>query len=259
MAEEQNAPVSAAPAREYYGYPEAIRHDINHSVEKGPSNPALRGAALKLSASLLPKIPGLPSMFYKNAGSLKIARVDGLGSIDARYEPTVIPTATHHLASGTGASYTELSALTQHEPKKDGKFYSVLDIHEAFKSGKTTPSELVEKLLPLIQRNVKNASKHSTAWLDTNLDIVRAAANASTERWKAGKPLGVLDGVPIGVKDEADLKGYYKKCMGSKLDFTNPLDETSWCVAKWEEEGAIVLGKLNMHGTFNRMCGSAVS
>jgi Asp-tRNA(Asn)/Glu-tRNA(Gln) amidotransferase A subunit family amidase len=75
---------------------------------------------------------------------------------------------------------------------------------------------------------------------------VQKAAEASTARYGAGKPLGVLDGVPIAVKDEVDVEGY-KKCYGSKKDFTTKFDQTSWCVAKWEEQGAVLVGKTNMH------------
>ena len=32
-------------------------------------------------------------------------------------------------------------------------------------------------------------------------------AEESTERWRAGKPLSDLDGVPIGIKDQIDIKG----------------------------------------------------
>ena len=35
--------------------------------------------------------------------------------------------------------------------------------------------------------------------------------------------------------------------MGSSTDYTNPQDVTSWCVRKWEEAGAVIVGKLNMH------------
>lgn len=39
-------------------------------------------------------------------------------------------------------------------------------------------------------------------------DKVRAAAAASTERWRNGSPLSPLDGVPFGVKDLVDVLGY---------------------------------------------------
>ncbi|KAL9637221.1 MAG: hypothetical protein Q9164_002321, partial [Protoblastenia rupestris] len=35
--------------------------------------------------------------------------------------------------------------------------------------------------------------------------------------------------------------------LGSTQSFTNPKNTTSWCVLKWEEVGAIIIGKLNMH------------
>ena len=39
------------------------------------------------------------------------------------------------------------------------------------------------------------------AFVALNLDAARAAADRSTERWQAGKPLAPIDGMPIGVKD----------------------------------------------------------
>lgn len=73
-----------------------------------------------------------------------------------------------------------------------------------------------------------------------------AAAEASTTRYAAGKPLSPLDGVPVAIKDELDLDGY-DKSLGSPLDFTRKDGGTSWCIQKWEDAGAIIVGKLNMH------------
>ena len=76
--------------------------------------------------------------------------------------------------------------------------------------------------------------------------LVLAAAEASTARWKAGKPLSALDGVPVAIKDEVDLEGY-RKTLASNVDFTPDPNVTSWCVAQWEAAGAIIVGKTNMH------------
>ena len=105
---------------------------------------------------------------------------------------------------------------------------------------------MVEALLPLIRRDTTPPGAHSTAFLDSKVESVRAAAKAATQRYKDGKPLSMLDGVPVSIKDEVDLADY-KRTLGSKVDFTNPLDQTAWCVGKWEEAGAVICGKTNMH------------
>ena len=87
---------------------------------------------------------------------------------------------------------------------------------------------------------------HRAAFLEIKPDLVLAAAEASTARWKAGKPKSALDGVPVGIKDEVDIADY-KKTLGSTVDFTDPRNITSWCVAQWSSAGAIIIGKTNMH------------
>jgi Asp-tRNA(Asn)/Glu-tRNA(Gln) amidotransferase A subunit family amidase len=126
------------------------------------------------------------------------------------------------------------------------KHYTSADYHNLYISGTITPSDVIETLLPLIRRDTRPKGEYSIAFIDTKVDIVRAAAKASTERYRARKPLSQLDGVPVAIKDEVDLSGY-KKTLGSRVDFTDKEDRTSWCVQKWLDAGAIVIGKTNMH------------
>ncbi|KAF2436931.1 glutamyl-tRNA amidotransferas-like protein subunit A [Tothia fuscella] len=229
----------------FYNYPQPKEHSYPYEPRKEPSNPVLRGLVVKLSAAILPRIPGLAGSFYKNAGWPKLKDVKGINGVGATYDPTVIPVRKEH--DEDPRVYTDLKNLPEGKAMGEGSFYSILDYHRDYKAGKSTPNAVIEALLPLILRTVPNPSIHSKAWLDTNVSLVKKAAQASTQRWREGNQLGVLDGIPIGVKDEADLQGYYKKSMGSTMNTTNTLDETSWCVKKWEEQGAIVLGKLSMH------------
>ena len=39
------------------------------------------------------------------------------------------------------------------------------------------------------------------AFVHTNLDGARAAADASSRRWRDNKPLSAIDGMPVGIKD----------------------------------------------------------
>lgn len=99
----------------------------------------------------------------------------------------------------------------------------------------------MEGLLPLIRR----PGDHSVAFLESNEELIRSAAEESTQRYKKGTSIGPLDGIPVAVKDEVNVKGYGRS-LASKLDFKGGCDETSWCVKKWEDAGAIVVGKTNM-------------
>ncbi|KAI7194826.1 hypothetical protein KC316_g4714, partial [Hortaea werneckii] len=158
-------------------------------------------------------------------------------NVDPRYEPTVIKNhsilESPRRADGRAESDSSLlleEDWTRRRPqlKETGSPYlSTLDYHEAYKSGKLTPSTVLENLLPLItgDGSLKNGdrnpvSHHATAFLQTREDLARQAAAASTSRYAAGKPLSPLDGVPIAVKDEEDVGGY-KKRLGSKIDFTS--------------------------------------
>lgn len=127
-----------------------------------------------------------------------------------------------------------------------GSYYTSADYHALYLSQELTPTAVVEALLPLIRRDIIPPGDHSSAFIDSKIDIIRAAAAASTERYKNGNPLSPLDGVPVAVKDELDIRGY-KTTLGTKMDFTGTEDQTSWCVEKWEEAGAVMVGKTNMH------------
>lgn len=186
----------------------------------------------------------IQSYFWRNAGFDVIHDIPELHEYSARYDPTVIPIGQD--ATATIATSAEaLPAPTQRRSGSTG-YYTSADYHALYKSGELTPLAVAEAVLPLIRRDSNPRGKHSVAFLESNVDKVRAAAEASTQRYKDGKPLGPLDGILVAVKDELNMEGY-KRTLGSKLDFTGGIQGTSWCVKKWQEAGAIVIGKTTMH------------
>ena len=72
-----------------------------------------------------------------------------------------------------------------------------------------------------------------------------AAAKASEARWRAGSPKGLVDGVPVGVKDNIHVAGMPSR-FGSKLTPDAPQKIDAPAVARLKEQGAIVLGKTAM-------------
>jgi aspartyl-tRNA(Asn)/glutamyl-tRNA(Gln) amidotransferase subunit A len=68
-------------------------------------------------------------------------------------------------------------------------------------------------------------------------------AKASEERWMSGQPKGLLDGVPVSIKDIVLTKGW-PTLRGSKtVDAKGPWNDDAPAVARLREHGAILIGK----------------
>jgi aspartyl-tRNA(Asn)/glutamyl-tRNA(Gln) amidotransferase subunit A len=68
------------------------------------------------------------------------------------------------------------------------------------------------------------------------------AAVESTARWAAGRPLGLLDGVPCTVKDLVDVAGFPTR-RGSRATDATPATEDAPSVLGLKEAGAVIIGK----------------
>src|SRR5690606_39209169 len=78
-----------------------------------------------------------------------------------------------------------------------------------------------------------------------NEEEAARAAEQSAVRWKEGRPLGPLDGIPATVKDNVPVRGL--RCTWGSRAFENYVptsDEPA--VARLRESGASILGKTNV-------------
>lgn len=83
------------------------------------------------------------------------------------------------------------------------------------------------------------------AFLSTDVDDALVQAQASDQRRAAGKSLGSLDGIPIGIKDTLAVKDQPLRCASKMLEnYVSPFDAT--CIVKLREAGAVIWGRLNM-------------
>ncbi|KAJ9645597.1 hypothetical protein H2204_001178 [Knufia peltigerae] len=207
------------------------------------SNPILRGLPLAIISSIIGSSSYIQNIFWKLNRFDTLKDIQYLHDYEPRHDPTVVPLSS----TSEEQEPSSLTSLPSPTPRASvNNYYTCADYHQLYTSGELTPSAVVEALLPLIRRDVSPAGQYSVGFIDTKVELVRTAAKASTERYRLGKPLSVLDGVPVAVKDEVDLTGY-KKTLGSKLDFTDPKDRTAWCIEKWQEAGAVLIGKTTMH------------
>lgn len=108
----------------------------------------------------------------------------------------------------------------------------------AFVSGIDTPREFLERCIAELDAWEPKIG----AFVTVNLVAAREAADRSTERWRAGRPLSLIDGMPIGVKDimeTIDMPTEY----GSLLFAGFRSERDSASVAALREAGAVILGK----------------
>ncbi|KAK4100716.1 amidase signature enzyme [Parathielavia hyrcaniae] len=243
-----------APNRRFANHPgarEAPASALEYQLEQD-KNPALRGLPIAIVSVIVQHAEWLQKLLWKNARFDQARAIPDLGGVPSRLTPNVIPLADPNSPTDA-AGILELALNLQTPQPADlaGRFYSAADYHALYRSGAATPLQVAEALLPLVRRDVAKPSEYALAWTQTNVDAVRAAARASTERWMAGKSLGILDGVPFGVKDDVSVKGFVST-MGMRVDqeheyFRVPCDGTAWPVVKLEDAGAIMMGKMNQH------------
>ena len=121
--------------------------------------------------------------------------------------------------------------------------FSTIDITEAKKllsQKKITATELTEFFIKQIEEK-----KELNCFITNTFDIALKMAKESDEKIQKGSDLGILEGIPIGMKDLFCTDGV-KTTAGSKmLENFVPFYESTVSLNLWKN-GAIMLGKTNM-------------
>ncbi len=118
---------------------------------------------------------------------------------------------------------------------------TAVQLLDDFSDGCLTPSALLEACLNRISET--NPKINALTAFDVERAVAEAAA--STRRWKAGKPCGILDGLPIGVKDLQDTEGLLTTYGSPRMRNHVPGADLPM-VARLRQAGAIVLAKTNV-------------
>ncbi|PTB68215.1 amidase [Trichoderma citrinoviride] len=235
------------PPDNFANYPDVVQGPDTGYDQRVDHNPVLRGLPLTVGAEIISRSGIVSRYFLANSGITKIKDMPELDNVMPTFHPTVTPLGP----TGPMLEFEPELLTSKHTSSSSSKFryYSAADYHAVYKSGALTPLQVVETLLGL---TTAKGGKYSDAWADAHgaEKLAVEAARASTERWAAGRPLGVLDGVPVGVKDDTDVKGYVNH-FGMRYNGSLPAfavqEESAWPVKKLQEAGAVVLGKNTMH------------
>jgi Asp-tRNA(Asn)/Glu-tRNA(Gln) amidotransferase A subunit family amidase len=118
----------------------------------------------------------------------------------------------------------------------------IAELAESYGSRQCDPAAVVDAYLAAIA-----AQDGSLRSFITVADATaREEAGASRWRWERNQPLGMLDGVPIAIKDNIDVAGL--PCTAGVAAFRQRVPrQDAAIVTSLRQHGAVMLGKLNMH------------
>jgi len=121
----------------------------------------------------------------------------------------------------------------------DPALFSAQELARLFRRGALSPVEVTRACLARIER--WNAAVGAFTLVDAEGAL--EAARASEARWREGRPLGPIDGVPATVKDLNLMKGFPTRRGSRTTEGAAPDSVDSPPVARLREAGAVILGK----------------
>lgn len=119
---------------------------------------------------------------------------------------------------------------------------TALQILEGYRNKAFSPSDVVDAVLARMEA----CEPKINAMYIIARDSAREAAKASTERWQKGAPNGVLDGVPLTLKDNIATKGDPTPIGTAAADISVRAAEDAPPAARLRQAGAIFMGKTTM-------------
>src|SRR6516162_9506999 len=114
---------------------------------------------------------------------------------------------------------------------------SAIDLLDQYARRTLSPREV----LHAVSERIGRFNPSINAFAVTN-PAAETMASDSEARWRAGRPLGPLDGVPCTVKDLLDMAGLPTR-RGSRLSDATPATEDAPCVTSLKAAGAVIIGK----------------
>lgn len=149
----------------------------------------------------------------------------------------------HPASSGAAGPAFAQAASAIASTQAPGERQSIAAFVKAYAGG-ADPSAIVRRIHDAIDR-LDTRDERLGLFISRKPDEVLAAAEASSKRHREGKPLSVLDGVPVVLKDEVDLAGY-QTTLGTRFR-KDVATHDSAVAARLKAAGAVILGKANMN------------
>ena len=200
--------------------------------------PRVAGLALKAFVGALESRMG-PVLLEK---LVKDSGIDKWREKSAGDAPPIQCPLPHPASAGEAQTAYEQAARAA-SAAPPSKRETVARFAAAYRQG-LDPVAVVRKLHEGIER-LDGRDERLGLFVSRKPEEVLAAAEASSKRLREGKPLSVLDGVPVALKDEVDLAGHVTT-LGTRWR-KDVATVDSAVAARLKAAGAVILGKLNMN------------
>ena len=125
--------------------------------------------------------------------------------------------------------------------EKEIRDLGICELHSLYREKKLSPAEVAADLLKEIREN-----DSFNAFASVLEESALIAAKESEKRYLAGNDLGVMDGIPFGVKDIFYSAGH-PTTMASRIFRDFIPDHDAAVISLLKQNGAILLGKTNTH------------
>src|ERR1051325_105226 len=121
----------------------------------------------------------------------------------------------------------------------DIAFCPATKLIELYRAKRLSPVEVITDTLRRRERH--EAAANAFALYDP--ESATAAARASETRWQKGTPQGLLDGVPVAIKDTQLTRGWPRRVASKTIDPDQPWTEDAPSTARLRAQGAVFFGK----------------
>ncbi|KAL7445557.1 hypothetical protein ACHAXM_009913 [Skeletonema potamos] len=124
------------------------------------------------------------------------------------------------------------------------RHWTISDYTSRYLDGSITPSQVVDKIINIVEE-MNRRNQNSSIVTQMNTKELQLQAEESTKRYQTNNILGVLDGVPILVKDEIPTIGHLVTLGTSFL--SNHVEKDILPIIKLKQQGVLIVGKTNQH------------
>ena len=123
-------------------------------------------------------------------------------------------------------------------PDLSSRYLSASALTTSYRRGLVSPVEYVEAML----KHSSRVQPSLNAYVLVDEERARAAARESERRWREGRPLSPLDGVPTTIKDTTPVKGWPTR-YGSHATDDAPAGENAPVADRFLAAGMVLIGK----------------